>query len=159
MKRTLVQWRFQVSFQTFFDHFCTPAYDKLTQSMNFFIDSFCLVFHANSNHIFDNILGPKLPYLPLFKVTIEMTKSLNFLFIHFVQFFMQILNVYRDPYHSRLCNSQFCNSRNFKGPQFLKFHAHFCTSRTYFSRSPFFILSRPSLRNWSCRRAWKFPYR
>ena len=98
MKRTLVQWRFQVSFQTFFDHFCTPAYDKLTQSMNFFIDSFCLVFHANSNHIFGDNLGPKLSDLPLFKFIgspwfTRIFESVNFLLIHFVQFFMLILTI------------------------------------------------------------------
>ena len=50
-----------------------------------------------------------------------------------------------DPYNSRLCNSRFCNSCNFKGPQFLKFHALFCISSTYFSECPSFKLSRPSL--------------
>ena len=97
MKRTLIQWRFQVSFQAFFNHFCTVTIN-LRKVWIFFIDSFCLVFHADSNHIFGDILGLKLFNLPLFKVIgspwfTRIFESVNFLLIHFVQFFMLILTI------------------------------------------------------------------
>ena len=41
---------------------------KITKSLNFFIDPFCSIFHADSNYIFDDILGPKLLDLLMFEL-------------------------------------------------------------------------------------------